>query len=90
MFFQDLNGLLEFFIFFICQVEFNDVLYTVLTDLDRNGSKAVLDSIRAVEVDGAGENLVLIMVNGTDKLSCCRRNTELVQPFMEFSQVPSS
>lgn len=71
MFFQDLDGCLEFFLFVICQIQFNDVFHSVFTDFDRNRSKTVFYAVRTVKVNGAGEDLVFIMVNRADQF-CCR------------------
>ena len=62
MFFQDLDGCMEFFLLVICQMQLNDVFHAVFSDFDGNGSKTVFYAVRTVKVNGAGEDLVFIMV----------------------------
>ena len=68
VFFQNFDGTLEFFIFFIGQMEFDNVFYAVLAYFHRYGSKAVMDAVFAVQIDGAGKDFMFIVVNGPDQL----------------------
>lgn len=89
MFFQDLDGCLEFFLLVICQMQLNDVFHAVFSDFDGNGSETVFYAVRTVKVNGAGEDLVFIMVNRADQLCCRRGDADSVQPFVVFSIYPS-
>lgn len=45
MFFQNPDGVLQFFVFFFREVEFDNVFYTVLAYLYRHGSEAVQNAV---------------------------------------------
>ena len=50
MFLQDFDRSLEFRIFFLRQMELDDVFYAIFADLDWYRSEAVFDAVRTIKV----------------------------------------
>lgn len=76
MFLQDFDRSLELRIFFIRQMQLDDVFYAILADLDRYRSEAVFDAVRAIEVYRDRQHLVFIVVDRADQFCRCGRDTE--------------
>ena len=63
-------------------MEFDNVFHAVLAYLHRYGSKAVMDAVLAVQIDGAGKDFMFIVVNGPDQLGSGRGNAEFGAAFL--------
>ncbi len=70
MFFENTDRSMEFFHFFFGQPDFDNVFYTVFAYFHGYGSETVFNSVRAVEINGAGEDFMLIVIDGADQF--CR------------------
>ena len=68
-------------------MQLNDVFHAVFSDFDGNGSETVFYAVRTVKVNGAGEDLVFIMVNRADQLCCRRGDAEFSAAFCRIFDI---
>ena len=83
MLLKNINGIIQFLLFFFCQMNFNDTFYPICSQLNRNGGKGIMNTILSVQPGRTRQNLVFFMVDSTDKEELTPNS---VQPLFAFSK----
>ena len=90
MLLKNINGIIQFLLFFFCQMNFNDIFYPIGSQLNRNGGKGIMNTILSVQPGRTWQNLVFIMEDSTDKFRGGRTYTKLCAALVRIFKITTA
>ena len=78
------SAALQFGLLFRSELDLDDLLNTVRTEFHGDADEEALDAVVAVEVDGAGHDLLIVLENGFDHFGDGRRGRVIRRPGLQI------